>query len=101
MMSYAKCFMKLLLLIIPFTGFTQSYQKHSLQKDRLSIQLNEGTLYIIPLSPKAIRVQWEKGMKEEREFVLINKLPVPSFQFSETSSKLKLSTKTIAVLFDK
>ena len=56
----------------------------------------------MPLSDKAIRVQWEKGgMKEEREFVLINKFPVPAFKFSETGSKLKLSTNTIAVSFDK
>src|SRR5436190_2001029 len=101
MLSYAKCFMKLLLLLIPFAGFAQSYQKHNLQKDKLSIQLSEGVLNIIPLSDKAIRVQWEKGMKEEREFVLINKLPVPAFKFSEAGSKLKLSTNTITVSFDK
>ena len=72
-----------------------------MQKDRLSIQLSEGVLNIIPLSDKAIRVQWEKGMKEEREFVLINKLPVPAFKISETGTKLKLSTNAITVSFDK
>ena len=91
-----------LLTLMPVFMFAQVYQKHSLQKDRLSIQFNEGTLYIIPLSDKAIRVQWEKSnMKEEREFVLINKLPVPAFKFLETGSKLKLSTNAITVLFDK
>jgi alpha-D-xyloside xylohydrolase len=90
-----------LIMLMPAFSFTQVYKKHTLQKDRLSIQLNEGTLNIIPLSNKAIRVQWDKGMKEEREFVLINKLPVPAFKFLETQSKLKLSTNLITVLFDK
>ena len=40
-------------------------------------------------------------MKEESEFVLINKLPVPVFKVSETGTKLKLSTNTITVSFDK
>ena len=90
-----------LVCLIPGFAFTQVYKKHSLQKDHLSIQLPEGVLNITPLSDKAIRVQWEKGMKEEREFVLINKLPVPVFKFSETPLKLKLSTNSITVLFDK
>ena len=90
-----------LLTLVPALSFAQSYEKYSLQKDHLSIQLSAGVLNITPLSDKAIRVQWNKGMREEREFVLINKPPVPAFQFSETSSKLKLSTKAITVLFDK
>src|SRR4051812_44210705 len=90
-----------LIALIPSLSFAQVYKKHTLQKDRLSIQLNEGTLNIVPLSNKAIRVQWDKGMKEEREFVLINKLPVPAFKFSETPAKLRLSTNLITLLFDK
>jgi alpha-D-xyloside xylohydrolase len=95
---------KLLLLIalVPVFAFGQVYQKHSLQKDRLSIQLSEGLLHIVPLSENAIRVQWEKdNMKEEREFVLINKRPVPVFRFAESEANLKLSTNMVTVLFDK
>lgn len=92
----------LLMGLLPTITSGQGYRKHSLQKDRLSIQLSEGVLHIIPLSGKAIRVQWEKdNQKEEREFVLINKLPVPAFTFSETPSALKLSTNTVTVVFDK
>ena len=88
--------------LLPFISSAQAYKKHSLQKDRLSIQLSEGVLDIIPLSGQAIRVQWEKdNRKEEREFVLINKLPVPAFKFSQTPSKLKLSTDAITVSFYK
>jgi alpha-D-xyloside xylohydrolase len=91
----------LLVTLIPALVFAQVYKKHSLQKDRLSIQLSEGTLNLIPLSDKAVRVQWDKGMKEEREFVLINKVSTPAFRISEAGSKLKLSTAAIIVSFDK
>lgn len=92
----------LLLGFLPVFGFGQTYQKYTLQKDKLSIQLSEGVLNIIPLSNSAIRVQWEKdNIKEKREFVLINKLPVPAFKFSEAGTKLKLSTNTVTVSFDK
>ena len=96
--------MKILLLFLfaPFIVLGQVYQGHTLQKDRLTIQLSEGVLYIIPLSSKAVRIQWEKnGMKEQREFVLINMPPVPFFKLSETASKLTLKTGSIAVDFDK
>src|SRR5687768_17418016 len=90
-----------LITIIPAMTFAQTYKKHTAQKDRLSIQLSDGVMNIIPLTDKAIRVQWEKGMREERQFVLINKLPVPAFKISESGSKLKLSTNAITVSFDK
>jgi alpha-D-xyloside xylohydrolase len=90
-----------LVSLISTLAFAQVYKKHNLQKDHLSIQLSEGVLNITPLSDKAIRVQLEKGMKEEREFVLINKLPAPVFKVSETPSKLKLRTNAITVFFDK
>jgi len=96
---------KILLLftvLIHTIAFSQVYKSHQLQKDRLSIQLSEGVLNIIPLSDKAIRVQLEKNnIKEKREFIIINKLPVPAFKVTETSSKLKLMTNETIVLFDK
>jgi alpha-D-xyloside xylohydrolase len=92
----------LLIGLLPFVATAQTYKKHTLLKDRLSIQLSEGVLNIAPLSDKAVRVQWEKGnIKEEREFVLVNKLPVPAFKFSQVGTKLQLSTNTITVSFDK
>jgi len=90
-----------LITLFPTVVFAQGYKKHSVQKDGLSIQLSDGGMKLIPLSDKAIRVQWEKGMKEEREFILINKFAVPSFKVSETPSKLKLSTNAITATFDK
>ncbi|MEO8884715.1 MAG: TIM-barrel domain-containing protein [Mucilaginibacter sp.] len=92
----------ILIALIPTAIFGQTYKKHTLQKDRVSIQLSEGTLNIIPLTDKAVRVQWEKSTPgEAREFVLINKQPVPPFKLTETASKLNISTAAITVSFDK
>ena len=66
----------LLILLMPHIAFAQVYQKYTVQKNKLSIQLSEGLLSIIPLTDKTIRVEWEKELpKEVREFVLINQAP--------------------------
>lgn len=92
----------LFIILSPMMLLAQGYKKHRLQTDRLSIDLDEGVLNIIPLSAKAIRVQWEKdAIKEERELVLINKFPVPRFTVTETALQLKLVTPMVAVAFDK
>lgn len=80
----------------------QQYIKHAAGKDRLSINLTEGVLQIIPLNDKAIRVQYQIGnKKEEQEFVFINKQNAPRFALKETASSLELSTKNIVVTYDK
>lgn len=90
------------LVFFPLFAISQTYQSHKLQKDRLFIQLSEGVLNIIPLSDKAIRIQWEKeAMKEQQDFVLINKLPVPTFKFVETSTDLTVTTSAITLAFNK
>ncbi len=87
---------------MPLVMIVQLYKKHTLQKDKLSIQLSEGVMNIIPVSDKAIRIQWEKELpKEEKEFVLISKPAVPVFKFSETAQQLKLSTNAVTVVFNK
>jgi len=92
----------LLLFLWPAFAFGQGYQKYRLLEDRLVIELSEGVLSIVPLSDNAIRVRWEKDhIKENRELILVHKLPVPKFTFSEAGSTLKLSTHAITVRFDK
>ncbi len=92
----------LLILVLPLSAFAQEYKKYTLQKDKLSIQLSEGVLNIIPLTDKSIRVQWEKDLpKEEKEFILINKPALPVFNFSETAQLLKLSTNAVNLIFNK
>ncbi len=95
-----KRILSLIIVLLPTILFSQTYVKYTSQKDRLSIELSEGVMNIIPLSEKAIRVQWSKGMQEEQEFVLVNKLPVPAFKILEAGNKLKLSTTAITVSFD-
>lgn len=96
---------KLLILLIgltPVFAQAQVYQKYSLQKDRLSIEMTAGVLHIIPLTDKAIRVQWRKdSLYEKRELVLVNKVSVPAFRVTETSEQLKLATRAVIVLFNK
>ncbi len=97
-----KRFLVLLIGLLPLIAFAQVYKKHTLQKDKLSIQLSEGVMNIIPVSDKAIRIQWEKELpKEEKEFVLINIPAVPVFKFSETAQQLKLTTNALTVIFNK
>jgi alpha-D-xyloside xylohydrolase len=92
----------ILIAMFPALVFAQEFKKYVLQKDRLSIQLSEGTLELIPLSEKAINVKWQKDtLKEHRELVFVNKRPVPQFRFSETEQALRLSTSMITAAFDK
>lgn len=92
----------LLLTFIPVTALSQLYSKHVLTREKLIISLREGELNIIPLSDKAIRIQFEKGLpKEKQEFVLTNKPAAPKFKFYETSRYLILTTRAIKVTFSK
>jgi alpha-D-xyloside xylohydrolase len=92
----------LLILVILTAACGQKSEKYKLLDDRLTIQLDEGLLNIIPLSDDAIRIQLEKEpVKEEKELILVNQLPVPKFKFSDTDGKLRLSTKSMTVSFDK
>ncbi len=92
----------ILLFLIPSLAAGQSYKQYRLLKDRLVIELTEGTMNIIPLSAKAIRIQWEKGLqKEENELILNRPIQIQPVSFSENDSSLKLSTASITVSFNK
>lgn len=92
----------LFILVILAFSCEQESEKYKLLDDRVAIELAEGTLNIIPLSDDAIRILVEKKpVKEEKELVLVNQVPIPAFKFSDTDGKLRLSTKSITVLFDK
>lgn len=92
----------LFLGLLSVTINAQQYKKHVLTKDRLSIDLSEGVINIIPLTEKSVRVQYQIGnAKEAQEFVLINKPNGPSFTLKESAASLQLITKAITVTFDK
>lgn len=91
-----------LLFFLPSVVLSQTHEKHSLRDDRLSIELSDGILHLVPLSEKVVRVQWEKnGIREEQQFVIINKPSIPKFKYSETPSQLRLSTTMLTVVFNK
>ena len=80
----------------------QQYKKYFLTKDKLSIDLSEGILNVVPLTDKSIRVQYQIGnVKETQEFVLIYKPDVPNFTVKESDNSLQLSTKALTVTFNK
>ena len=90
------------LCLLPIIAFWQSYRKHTVGTDRLSIELSEGILSLIPLTENAVRVTWEKGgVREEQQFVLIHKPVTPKFNYAESSSQLRLSTSAVTVVFNK
>ncbi|MGX5691086.1 TIM-barrel domain-containing protein [Arcticibacter tournemirensis] len=92
----------LFLLLMPTIGAAQSYTGHRLQTDRLSVSLTDGVMDIIPLSDRAVRVQWHKGqLKEERELIFTEKVSPPAFSVNEAGSKLVLKLKDMSVFFDK
>lgn len=92
----------LAIFLLPVIVSGQTYEKHALRADRLSIELSEGALHLIPVSEKAIRVQFEKnGKREEQQFVLINKPVATKFKCVETPSQVRLSTSGITAVFNK
>lgn len=91
----------LLLVILPAVLTAQEYKSHRILQDRLSIQLSEGMLNIIPLTEKSVRIQWEKELKEERQFVLVNQMPVPAFKVSASADAIQLSTNGISLSYNK
>ncbi|PWG81366.1 glycosyl hydrolase family 31 [Pararcticibacter amylolyticus] len=90
------------MLLMPLMGMGQSYTGHRLQTDRLSISLTDGVMDVIPLSDKAVRIQWHKGqLREERELIFTENVSHPVFKVDETGSKLVLRLKDMSVFFDK
>ncbi|MGN6417807.1 MAG: TIM-barrel domain-containing protein [Pseudobacter sp.] len=92
----------LLIIGMPVTAYLQEVKKYSRQKDRISIQLSEGTMQIIPISDKAIRVQWKKdSLREIKELVFTEKVPAPAMSFSDNGSELKIGTGTMSLIINK
>lgn len=92
----------LLIVVLPFAAFAQEVKKYTKHKDRLSLQLSEGIMHIIPLSDNAIRVQWEKdSLREERELVFVNRQEAPVIEFAESDTALTIATRLVSAIIDK
>ncbi|UZH54496.1 DUF5110 domain-containing protein [Salinimicrobium tongyeongense] len=91
----------LLFLCFPITSIPQE-RVYELKKDRLSINLEDGVLEIIPFSPNAVRVQMEMGgIKEKEELILVNQQPFSDFQFSHEEDQLQISTDSMLVTYNR
>lgn len=100
--SFFAMMMIVLISVIPSTTWAQAYRKHTRFENRLEIQLSNGILNLSPLSTKAIKVEWQIGnMKEEQEFVIVNKPAIPAFTVSQTENTIKLSTGLLIASFNK
>jgi len=92
----------LLICLIPSLSWAQQYRKHTPFKNRLEIELSSGVLSLIPLSAKAIKVEWQIGnSKEEQELVIIKQSLSPTFKVTETTGTISLATAAVTVIFDK
>ena len=97
-----KAILLVCILLLPASVFCQVYKNHNVQADRVSITLSDGVLDLIPLSEKAIRVQWHKGgLHETQELVLVNKLAAPKFKVTTNPLQLEVSTRAVSVTLTK
>jgi alpha-D-xyloside xylohydrolase len=89
-------------LLFPLVCFGQVVQNVSQSNDRVVITLPNGILSIIPVSTKAVRIQFSNGkIKEEHELILTSSLPIPKFKLTETTTNLDIITDGIKVSLDK
>lgn len=94
--------MIVLLVIMSVAGYSQTYRSHTVTKYKVVITLTEGSLSLIPLTAKAIRVQWLKELPAEaQQFVLQYPQPIPAFTCRQTDSTLLVSTAEARVSFHK
>ena len=102
MILFLKRFILIFVIVIPATTHGQSFRAIKQQNDRLTIDLTNGKLEIIPLADFAIRIKFSKNdITENKELILVNKVPVPKFDISESKDEIKLKTRLINVIFDK
>jgi len=95
---------KLLLFIIlhPIIGYGQIIKSFKKEKTGIRITLNEGNLWIYPLSENSVRVKFYKETKDSLpEIVFTSKTAIIPFQINETNSKVELKTGKMSVLVDK
>lgn len=77
-------------------------KSYSKSKDRITLQLAEGVMHVIPLSGKAIRIQWEKdSLQESKELVFVNRHEVPAMNVTATDSALVIATRYLSAVVNK
>ncbi|RYG46564.1 MAG: DUF4968 domain-containing protein, partial [Chitinophagaceae bacterium] len=79
----------------------QVYKGHQVHKDRLSVRLEDGLFTVSPLTDKTIRIQWEKELKEEQQFVIMPLAISALFKVIDGKDELRLSTASVDLFFNK
>lgn len=87
----------LIILFFPLLASAQSIQHTEVLDDRVELKLDNGVLYLIPLTEASVRVQWIKNpIEKDTELILINKVETLFFEVSETDSLIVLETKKLS-----
>ncbi len=74
----------------------------SSEKKNVVLELEQGTLSLIPLNRNAVRVQFaQSGSVPMQELIYTESSPVPEYEVAEDDKSLTLSLEGISVEFDK
>ncbi|WP_410490247.1 glycoside hydrolase family 31 protein [Bacteroides cellulosilyticus] len=74
----------------------------SSEKKNVVLELEQGTLSLIPLNRNAVRVQFaQSGSVPMQELIYTENSPVPEYEVAEDDKSLTLSLEGISVEFDK
>lgn len=72
------------------------------EKKNIVLELEQGTLSLIPLNRNAVRIQFaQSGSVPMPELIYTESSPVPEYHVSEDDKSLTLSLEGISVEFDK
>jgi alpha-D-xyloside xylohydrolase len=72
------------------------------EKKNVVLELEQGTLSLIPLNRNAVRVQFtQSGSVPMQELIYTENSPVPEYEVAEDDKSLTLSLEGISVEFDK
>ena len=72
------------------------------EKKNVVLELEQGTLSLIPLNRNAVRVQFaQSGSVPMQELIYTESSPVPEYEVAEDDKSLTLSLEGISVEFDK
>jgi alpha-D-xyloside xylohydrolase len=96
--------MKTKIFILIFTGILTlfAFSSCSNSKKEVVVELENGTLTLIPLNPNTIRVRFtQAGAQAQEELIFTQKIKTPVYKLKETDSELTLSLEKISVHVDK
>ncbi len=92
----------LAVLLIPFLCYGQVVKSYEKLNSGINIKLSSGTLSISPMTENALRIKFYIGTEPKvPELIFTSHYSTPKFKITESSSKIELKEKKIAVIIDK